>query len=163
MISSSNLPERQRAFEKANFSRMASSKSSSEFNRISPLWSFDCPLRKKEKASSKSWKVLSLFWKSHLIIFPEVILATCIESVPNVLISYDPSNSTSRNLSYRNIERCKERSVYRKPFMVKCLIVRNQETVGKENGSSTGIRHRSKQACFERIFSRKGKMVTIIC
>ena len=43
--------------------------------------------------------------------FPEVILATCIESVPNVLIPYDPSNSTSRNLSYGNIERCKGRSV----------------------------------------------------
>lgn len=60
LTSSINLPERQRAFEKANFSRMASSKSSSAFNLISPLWSFDCPLRK-----GKNRKYF-LFWKCHL-------------------------------------------------------------------------------------------------
>lgn len=54
--SRNNLPERQRALEKANFSRMASSNSSSEFNLISPLWSLDCPLWKKKKKCSKSLK-----------------------------------------------------------------------------------------------------------
>lgn len=49
LISNNNLPERQRALEKANFSRMASSKSSSEFNLISPLWSLDCPLWRGKK------------------------------------------------------------------------------------------------------------------
>lgn len=49
LLSSINLPERQRAFEKANFSRMVSSKSSSEFNMISPLCSFDGPLYKGKK------------------------------------------------------------------------------------------------------------------